>query len=99
MRDQTPPLTREKVLDDQKTPFGPLETGRYNYRAMIELKGTLIEDQYVSVYTIDIPEESVISGTAKLHVKLSTEDVDKDNLIMTADNIRLSQYRKTESLR
>ena len=43
-----------------------------------------LEDQYVSVYEIPIPEDAVISGTPELHVKLLTEDTDKDNLMVTA---------------
>ena len=43
-----------------------------------------LEDEYVSVYEIEVPEGSVISGTAEVHVKLSTDDVDKDNLVVSA---------------
>ncbi len=43
-----------------------------------------LEDQYVSVYEIEVPEGSVISGTAQVHVKISPKDAEIDNLIVTA---------------
>ncbi len=42
------------------------------------------DSDHLAVYKLPVPEGSVISGTPEVHVRLSTKDVDQDNLMVTA---------------
>lgn len=54
--------------------------------------GTFAGDQYyrdlkedeAAVYEIELPENALISGVPEIHVRLCSEDTDKDNLMVTA---------------
>lgn len=43
-----------------------------------------LNDDEAAVYEIPLPENAVISGIPEVHVRLSTEDTDQDNLMVTA---------------
>ena len=43
-----------------------------------------MDDNFRAVYEFEIPEGSVISGTAQVHLRLSTQNVDQDNLMVSA---------------
>ena len=45
---------------------------------------TFFDEDHLAVYTLTVPEGSVISGTPEIHVRLSTPDTDQDNLMVTA---------------
>ncbi|MBO4904114.1 MAG: hypothetical protein J5367_02715 [Lachnospiraceae bacterium] len=41
-------------------------------------------DGNIAVYDIDVPDDAIISGIPEISVRLSTNDVDNDNLMITA---------------
>ena len=43
-----------------------------------------LDDQSGAFYLLDLPENTTIYGAPEIHAKLSTEDVDKDGLMITA---------------
>jgi len=43
-----------------------------------------LNEEEAAVYDIPLPENALISGIPEVHVRLSTEDTDKDNLMVTA---------------
>jgi len=43
-----------------------------------------LNDDEAAVYEIPLPENALISGIPEIHVRLSSEDTDKDNLMVTA---------------
>ena len=42
------------------------------------------DEDHLAVYTLPVPEGSLISGTPEIHVRLSTNDTDQENLMVTA---------------
>ena len=91
--------TRDSWEDLSLTSFRPEnQTGEHTINsrnldaAAAELVSRqLLDDQYyydlasehAAVYEIPVPEGSLISGTPEVHVRLSTEDTDQDNLMVS----------------
>ena len=84
------PLTAYRP--ENQTGENTVKSRNLDAAAAVLVKNALLDVQYyrdltgeeAAVYEIPVPEGSLISGTPEVHVRLSTEDTDQDNLMVTA---------------
>ena len=90
-------ITHDSWNDLPLTGFKPEETGETVIHSGVftdfaeQIKEKSIESiirsfdsDHLKIYDLPIPAGSTISGTPEVHVRLSTEDVDQDNLMVSA---------------
>ncbi len=65
---------------------GKFDTFAQDYEdiSMEEYYRDNFDKDHLAVYDLTVPEGSVISGTPEIHVRLSTNDTDQENIMVTA---------------